>query len=207
MEVIKRGAEAEIYLTNWHNRHVIIKKRVKKGYRIDKLDKAIREKRTKKEAMLMTAARQAKVSVPIIYDVRPKHYEIVMQYLNGDRIKDTIDQKREEEQKSICTKIGRAIARLHEYEIIHGDLTTSNMIMMNDTLYLIDFGLGMKKNDDESRGVDLHVLMEAFKAAHRNKKLFTWVLQTYEEGYDDAHPVKKKIREISQRGRYMRRVS
>ncbi len=207
MEIIKRGAEAEIYLADWRGREVIVKRRIKKGYRIKELDERIREQRTKREALLMMTARKAGVSVPIIYDVRIKDKEIVMQYLNGERIKDVIDSKSQQWQRKICREIGRSIANLHKNGIIHGDITTSNMIWVHEKLYFIDFGLGMRSTEIEDRGVDLHLLMEAFKAAHKNKNLFEWVLESYKENFDEAKEVIKKVDEIARRGRYMRKVT
>lgn len=206
-KLIKRGAEAEIYLSEWRGRKVIVKKRIKKGYRIKELDEEIREKRTKKEALLMASARQAGISVPIIYDVNLDEKKIVMEYVNGERLKDVLDVKSEEEQKEICYKIGENIANLHLQGIIHGDITTSNMILKDGRIYFIDFGLGMKSEEIEDKGVDLHLLMEAFKAAHRNEKLFSWVIEAYGNFSDESKEVEKKIKEIERRGRYMRRVS
>ncbi len=206
MEIIKRGAEAEIYLSDWRGRKVVVKRRVKKGYRIREIDEKIREARTKREAMLMISARKAGVSVPIIYDLKIKDKEIVMQYIEGKRIKDVIDEEDEEWQRRICREMGRSIANLHKNGIIHGDITTSNMIWMGGKLYLIDFGLGEKSEEMEDRGVDLHLLMEAFKAAHKNKNLFEWVMEAYEENFDRGEEVRKKIEEIKRRGRYMKKV-
>ncbi len=203
MEIIKRGAEAEIYVTEWKGRKIVIKRRIKKGYRIKELDEKIREQRTKKEALLMMSARKAGVSVPIIYDLHINNKEIFMQYIDGQRIKDAIDEMDEKMQKKICGEIGKSIANLHKNGIIHGDITTSNMIWMNERLYFIDFGLGMKSMENEDRGVDLHLLMEAFKAAHENEELFNWVFDAYEKNFEWADEVRKKVREIAERGRYM----
>ena len=207
MEIIRRGAEAIIYRGEWRGREVVIKKRVSKKYRIKEIDEIIREQRTKREAMLMMAARVAGVGVPIIYDLRIKEKEIVMQYLDGERIKDVIDKRGDDWKKRVCREIGKAIANMHNNNIIHGDITTSNMIWMNNKLYFIDFGLGMKSGEDEDRGVDLHLLMEAFKAAHEDGRLFKWVIESYKENFDGATNVIKKVEEIAKRGRYMRRVS
>ena len=207
MEIIRRGAEAIIYRGEWRGRKVVIKKRVSKKYRIKEIDEIIREQRTKREAMLMMAARVAGVGVPIIYDLRIKEKEIVMQYLDGERIKDVIDKRGDDWKKRVCREIGKAIANMHNNNIIHGDITTSNMIWMNNKLYFIDFGLGMKSGEDEDRGVDLHLLMEAFKAAHEDERLFGWVIESYKENFDGAENVIKKVEEIAKRGRYMRRVS
>ena len=163
MEMIKRVAEAEIYLSSWRGRKVVIKRRIRKKYRIEKIDSQIREQRTKREALLIISARKAGVSVPIIYDVRLQRKEIVMQYIEVERLKDVIDTKSKEWQKKICYMIGKSIANLHKNSIIHGDLTTSNMIYKNGKLYFIDFGLGSKSKEIEDMGVDLHLLMEAFK--------------------------------------------
>ncbi|HDN96294.1 MAG: Kae1-associated kinase Bud32 [Thermoplasmata archaeon] len=206
MEMIKRGAEAEIYLSSWRGRKVVIKRRIRKKYRIEKIDSQIREQRTKREALLIISARKAGVSVPIIYDVRLQRKEIVMQYIEGERLKDVIDMKSKEWQKKICYMIGKSIANLHKNSIIHGDLTTSNMIYKNGKLYFIDFGLGSKSKEIEDMGVDLHLLMEAFKSAHRNEALFEWVTEAYMKNFENGKKVLKKVEEIAKRGRYMRRV-
>jgi len=204
MEIIKRGAEAEIYRTEWRGRPVVIKRRVRKGYRIRELDDRIRKQRTKKEALLMMAARQAGVHVPVIYDVNLKNHEIVMQFVEGERVKDVMDEKDEEWQKRVCREIGAGVALLHGSGIVHGDITTSNMIVWQGHVHFIDFGLGTKGGDAEDMGVDLHLLMEAFKAAHRNPHLFGWVMKAYEKHFDEAGEVKKKVEEIACRGRYMK---
>ena len=206
MELIKRGAEAEIYKARWMGREVVIKRRIRKGYRIKELDEEIRKRRTKEEAILMVDARKAGVSVPVIYDVDTVKMEIIMEYIDGKRIKDIIDNESISKQKEICRMIGESVAKMHTNGIIHGDLTTSNMILA-DKLYFIDFGLGMKSFEIEAMGVDMHLLMEAFNAAHLNKSFFQWVFDAYEENFDMAREVKKKIEEIIKRGRYMRRVS
>lgn len=206
MELIKRGAEAEIYKAKWMGKEIIIKRRVRKAYRIEELDKEIRKRRTKEEAFLMAEARKCGVSVPIIYDIDTIKAEIIMEYVKGKRIKDIIDSLDEEKQRKICNKIGENIAKLHSNGIIHGDLTTSNMILKR-RLYFIDFGLGMKGGNLEDMGVDMHLLMEAFNAAHSNPNLFDWVFEEYEKHFDMADEVRKKIQEIIRRGRYMRRVS
>ena len=71
--------------------------------------------------------------------------------------------------KEICVQIGASIAKLHNANIIHGDLTTSNMIISKNKLYLIDFGLGFESHKAEDKAVDLHVLKEALEARHVKK--------------------------------------
>jgi TP53 regulating kinase-like protein len=206
-KLIKRGAEAEIYLAKWRGRKAIIKRRIAKKYRIKEIDDDIREKRTKKEALMLAGARRAGVSAPIIYDLRIENSEIVMQYIEGERLKDKLDFKKEDEQMEICRKIGEGISRLHSDGIIHGDITTSNLILFDDKIYFIDFGLSSRSEEIEDMGVDLHLLMEAFKSAHKNKNLFKWVREAYIKFFDRGEEVIEKIKEIERRGRYMRKVT
>lgn len=63
-------------------------------------------------------------------------------------------------------QMGGIIQRLHGYNIIHGDLTTSNMIVRDEQIWLIDFGLAYQKNAAEDKAVDLYVLERAFVSTH-----------------------------------------
>jgi Kae1-associated kinase Bud32 len=202
-ELIRRGAEAEIYRSTYMGQNVIIKRRTRKTYRIQEIDEELRRQRTKKEAVLITEARKAGVSVPIIYDVDLHNMEITMGYVDGIRIKDYLDTMKSAMQQALCRTIGRSIAHLHESGIIHGDITTSNLIYADDSIYFIDFGLGEKSRDIEKKGVDLHLLMEALKAAHLKKGLFDWVTGEYQKLACDAQLVLKKVHDIGKRGRYM----
>ena len=204
-KLIQRGAEAEIYRTTWKNRAAIVKLRVPKPYRLPALDQALRRQRTKQEALLMAEARKQGTPTPIIYDVDMTAMAITMQCIDGQRIKDCIDDLSENEQRRICVLIGESIAALHKQEIVHGDLTTSNLIMAQNRVYFIDFGLGEKSSDIEKRGVDLHLLMEAFTAAHAEGRLFAWVMAAYVQRVPWGPAVKKKVAEIAGRGRYVER--
>ncbi len=204
--LIYRGAEAEIIMDTYLGRKVIKKRRIPKGYRIPELDKRLRLQRTKEEAKLMVEARRGGVPVPIIYDVNLKEFTIVMEYVDGERVKELISKLTERERKEICTMIGKNIARLHNANIVHGDLTTSNMILKNGKVYFIDFGLGEFSFEIERRGVDLHLLMEAFSSAHPEyPDLFNYVMEGYQSIYKgNAREIEKKIEEIIKRGRYMK---
>ncbi|MBN1280117.1 MAG: Kae1-associated serine/threonine protein kinase [Candidatus Thermoplasmatota archaeon] len=202
--ILYRGAEAEIHLATYMGRTVVQKQRVVKRYRIKELDSWLIASRTKEEAKLMTEARSYGVSVPIIYDVDLAGGIITMEYVAGQRIKDILNTMEHQTRKEICRNIGRNIARLHNHDIIHGDITTSNMILLQDRIYFIDFGLGCKNSELEAKGVDLHVLMEAFESTHsKYSSCFQDVFSGYSERYDgDASLVKLKIEDIVRRGRY-----
>ena len=203
MKLIKRGAEAEIFLSGWNGRAVAVKKRIPKTYRSAEIDKRLREARTKLEAKLIAEARSFGVATPLIFDVDTKESQIVMEFVDGKRIKETLYDADERERKSICIDIGRCVGKFHKNDLIHGDLTTSNMILRNGRIFFIDFSLGGKSKEIEAKGVDLHLLMEAFESTHSEiLSLFEHVLKGYKIEYDEADRVIKKVKEIEKRGRY-----
>ena len=191
-------------LSQHRGQNVIRKKRVSKSYRIEEIDMQLISSRTKEEAKLIAEARSHGVSVPILHDVDLQKGTITMQYLDGKRIKDILNGLEEHERKHLCIMIGESIGRLHSKDIIHGDITTSNMILLDDNIHFIDFGLGSKNSEVETKGVDLHVLMEAFESTHsRHPKCFDYVLEGYKKTYSgNADSVIRKIRDIVKRGRY-----
>ena len=203
-KVIYQGAEAKICISKYMGFDVIQKRRLKKSYRIKEIDEKLISYRTREEAKLITEARQQGISVPIIYDVDVKNGIITMEYLKGKRVKDILNDLKESERRKLCIKIGRNIARFHNSDIIHGDITTSNMILVDDKVHFIDFGLGEKNSEIETKGVDLHVLMEAIESAHsKYSNCFKYVIEGYKkELKDDANNIIKKIEDIVKRGRY-----
>ena len=202
--ILYRGAEAKIQLSVYMGFKVVEKRRIKKLYRIKNIDDRLISYRTKEEAKLMTEARNCGISVPIIYDVNLEEGIITMEYLDGKRIKDILNDISEKERIQICNKIGESIARFHNNDIIHGDITTSNMILLDDRVHFIDFGLGEKNSEIETKGVDLHVLMEALESTHsKYANCFKYVLDGYRKEFKgNANVVVKKIEEIVKRGRY-----
>ena len=203
-KIIYQGAEAKICVSKYMNFDVVKKRRIKKGYRIKQIDNSLISTRTKEETKLMTEARQAGVSIPIIYDVDLQNGIITMEYLKGKRIKDILNFIDEKERMYICKKIGESIAKFHNNNIIHGDITTSNMILLDDKIHFFDFGLGEINSEVEAKGVDLHVLMEAIESTHsKYSNCFKYVLEGYKkELKQDANQIIKKIQDIVKRGRY-----
>ncbi len=160
--LLKKGAEASLFLTDWHERKVIIKVRVPKKYRPQELDEQIRSYRTVHEPQLMHEAKAAGVPTPLIYMVNVPESSITMEYIEGQQIKQVLNSVSKIERHDLCVKIGESIARLHKHGLIHGDLTTSNMILNpNGKIFFVDFGLGEKNIELEAKGVDLHLLKRA----------------------------------------------
>ncbi len=204
------GAEAYLYLIKWFDAEAIKKVRVPKKYRDSKLDLFIRTSRTIREAKLLTAARSIGVPTPTVYYVDTDDSTIIMEYIKGQRLKELFLSLNSLVQKEICLKIGELIALLHENGIIHGDLTTSNMILHGSGhIFLIDFGLGEFAYDIEARGVDLHLMMRALESTHYNiaKDCFNYILEGYSRisGVNISKLVLLKVNEIRSRGRYIRK--
>ena len=206
--LFKKGAEASLYLANWHQRRVIIKIRIPKKYRSPVLDEQIRSYRTVHEPQLIHEAKAAGVPTPLIYMVDVSESSITMEYIEGQQVKQLLNKVSKAKRHDICVKIGESIAQLHSHDLIHGDLTTSNMILSpKGKLFFVDFGLGEKNGELEAQGVDLHLLKRALQSTHYLfwEECFQSVLCGYTSvlGVELAEKVYEKIREIEKRGRYV----
>ncbi len=205
MTVHRIGAEARLDSASWMDRDVVVKQRVVKGYRHPTLDRSLQGFRIKNEARLMLEARRAGISVPVIYTVDAANGRIVMEEIPGVRVKDAL-QDESVDGGRICGEIGRIAARLHANDIVHGDLTTSNMLLDGDRIVLIDFSLGQKTSETEDKGVDMHLLEEAFRSAHHTRgELYETVKESYVNSWPGGKAVLDKVREIERRGRYTRK--
>lgn len=209
MVLISKGAEADLWLDeDWNGRRVIIKRRVKKSYRHPELDERLRRYRTTHEAEVIHRAKRAGVSTPIIYQVDPEGKAIVMQYVEGVRVREALEGLSQEERINLFRLIGMKAGRLHEAGIIHGDLTTSNIIWNRRSPIFIDFGLAELSREAEKRGVDLHLMRRMLVSTH-----FPHVKElsmAFEEGYRgimgaEAEEAIGRMREIERRGRYVKR--
>jgi TP53 regulating kinase-like protein len=206
--LLKKGAEASLYLEEWHGRKVIMKKRLPKAYRLQSLDETIRCQRTIHEPQIIHKAKEAGVPTPTIYLVDIANSNIIMEFIEGKQVKQILNNLAQTERINLCRHIGRLIGRLHSHGIIHGDLTTSNMILTSQgKIFFIDFGLSEWSTELEARGVDLHLMKRALQSTHYRyaEECFKAVMDGYSEivGKDTAENVLSKIREIERRGRYV----
>jgi len=206
--LVKKGAEASLYLAHWHGRKVMMKKRLPKKYRLLELDEQIKTYRTTHEPQLIHEAKKAGVSTPTIFLVDIKNATIIMEFIEGKQVKQLLSEVSKSERQCLCFRIGELIGRLHKCGIIHGDLTTSNMILNSEgKIFFVDFGLGEKSKELEARGVDLHLMKRALQSTHFRfaKECFDTVIEGYSKvlGSETAKNVLDKIKEIERRGRYI----
>jgi TP53 regulating kinase-like protein len=209
--LIRKGAEASIFFEEWHGRQVVMKTRLPKGYRVHSLDSSIRFARTSREARILHDSKRAGVPAPTVYQVDAASCTIIMEYLSGPRLREALAKMDQADLKRMCTLVGSLIARLHSTGIVHGDLTTSNMILRDgEKLFLIDFGLSDYSTEVEARGVDLLLMNRAFKSTHfaLHSKAFDAVVHGYEQvaGRVGTESVLGKMHEIGKRGRYSERA-
>lgn len=198
IEPKRYGFEQEFDVDRKENGDMIVKERIQKNYRLPRIDAKLRRERTRTEIRMMTEARHCGILTPIIYGA--DDYTVSMERIEGVPLKFAIDDREE-----LAETAGEIIGRLHENNIIHGDLTTSNMIYADSgALYLIDFGLSYSDKNIESKGVDIHVLFQTFDSTHKNpEKLKVRFAEGYRKTYKDADDILKRAEEIKMRGRYI----
>ena len=151
MKLLKKGAEADIYLTHWDDSRAILKIRKIKKYRNPVLDAKIRKQRTIKESQTISEVKSFGIPTPLVYYVNLKKASITMQEIPGKPVHDLPDSKIIELSK----EIGRLVGMMHKNGIMHGDLTTSNFILYENKVYVIDFGLSQKTIKSEDHAVVL----------------------------------------------------
>ncbi|XP_062608871.1 EKC/KEOPS complex subunit TP53RK-like [Saccostrea cucullata] len=216
MELWKQGAEAKIYKTNFYGKPCIVKERFVKSYRHPSLDKSLTAHRVKSEVRAMLRCRMNGILTPTVYFVNMDTSSIYMEEIQDsvtvkDYIKRVQSSKNPTEALEILTPlaqtIGSTLGIMHKQNIVHGDLTTSNMLLRGEPsdnkLCLIDFGLSFFENLSEDKGVDLYVLERALLSTHPNtEQLFDVILQAYCRSNDTgSKEVTAKLEEVRMRGR------
>jgi N6-L-threonylcarbamoyladenine synthase/protein kinase Bud32 len=203
-DMLEKGAEANIYPGEWMGHEVLMKERISKSYRIEEIDYRLRKRRTKGEAKLLHMAKTCGVTTPLLYDIDKDNKTITMEFIKGKPVKDVFNESNLSKIKPICKKIGEKVARLHGCGIIHGDLTSSNLLLKDDEIVFIDFGLGKISNLVEDKGTDLLVFKKALTGIHYNiaEDCFQSILEGY-SGADDYRGILEKIGEIEVRRRYI----
>lgn len=191
-DLIAKGAESNIIKSSYMGEDAVIKARIPKNYRIAEIDNKIRKSRCKLEAKLLSDAKRAGVRTPVLYDVDLNEKSILMEAIDGVMLKDVIND-------DLAYKTGLEISKLHSADIIHGDITSSNIMLCDDELVFIDFGLGRYSDLEEDKAVDLLVLKKSLQSIDYEKALsyFDSVLKGY-----NSPKIIDKISDIEHRGRY-----
>ena len=206
LQPLHRGAEADLFVSQLPPWKVVVKRRVKKPYRNEQLDAGIRKERTVKESSVIHQSKLAGVRTPSILGLDLEHSSIIMTFIEGSLARNVIDSMGGTERNFLLEELGRLVGHLHSAGIVHGDLTTSNIIMSGDVRpFLIDFGMAGRSLEPEDFGTDLHLLQRSLTSTHALDPASS--LKKVAKGYHeivgkDADQNLRKAAEISRRGRY-----
>ena len=194
-KLIAQGAEAKLFLEDGK----ILKNRFKKSYRVKEIDDKLRGFRTRREAKILQKLEAISFPAPKLIKNDEKE-NLIIEKINGRLIKDILEKS---DYKKLCSGIGKKIAILHNNLIIHGDLTTSNMIFNKET-YFIDFGLSFFSDKAEDKAVDLHLLKEALESKHYKiwEVCFSCAIDAYKKEANGASATLKRLGVVEKRGRY-----
>ncbi len=205
--ILSRGAEATIERTRMLGRNVIKKIRVPKGYRHPSLDEKLRKERLSHEAKMLHEVKFIGVRTPFVYALDKKEMSIYMEYIDAPRLKHVLlSHKKAGAREALCEELGRQIALLHAHHIVHGDLTTSNVLVekmktKKPELVFIDFGLAQISSKLEDKAVDLVNLKKTFSATHSDFAVgWDLILKGYlensgkKEVIQQMHAVESRIR-------------
>jgi len=208
-QLVKQGAEARIFECNFLGRRAIIKERFSKKYRHPILDSKLTLKRLYGEARCMAKARKLGVATPTLFALDSELHTLTLEYIEGLSVKDVFLQPGsltgyEEQIEDIAQQIGKAVGLLHDGGLVHGDLTTSNMIIHQDSkqLVLIDFGLSFTSTLPEDKAVDLYVLERALLSMHSSSgNVMERVLASYRKSSKQWSATLNKLGQVRLRGR------
>ena len=202
LKLVKKGAEADIYVTSWNGKNSILKIRKKKDYRVNSLDIRIRTLRTIREAKMISESKYFGISTPLVYFVDEKKCEIYLQFIRGKLVRDLPLKQ----IVKACKEIGKIVGTLHKNGVMHGDLTTSNFILSRRGLVILDFGLAQKTNAIDDYAIDLRLFKEVLNSAHAQIVDNAWTV--FVQGYQNilgkilADKVINQVSVIEKRGRY-----
>ena len=214
-DLITQGAEALVYKTSFLTPATLtaLKVRPQKAWRHPTLDRRLTRQRILAEARVLNKCRKEGVPVPAVLGMDWEKGWIASEWIDGKTVKDAIrsrDLSDEAGLTELLQHIGLAVGKLHGVGIIHGDLTTSNMMLRPGTngselsgeIVLIDFGLATQAVQEEDRAVDLYVLERAFGSTHpKEEDMFEVVLKAYASTFKGAKSTLKRLEDVRMRGR------
>ncbi len=205
-ELLTLGAESEIFRLHRWGLDLVRKRRPKKPYLLESIDENLRNTRISRECKMLTIARTLGVPTPSVYAINYEDKSIIMDYIEGEQLKTIVPLINDDERESLCKMFGQYLAKLHLGDVVHGDPTTSNLIVdKKGRIWMIDFGLAEMNATLEMKGVDLHLVHRALETTHWNYQdsMLNAVLNGYSNVIgNEAEEIFERMKEIRERGRY-----
>lgn len=205
-QLLAKGAESVIFKIDQWGSPYVLKWRQPKSYLLKDIDSQLRRSRTSRECKMLTVSRSLGVPTPAVYSINLDKHMILMDFISGNQFKQLPEQISNSELVSLSRRFGGLIALLHQGNVVHGDPTTSNVIVDNKSrMWIVDFGLSEMNATIEMKGVDLHLIHRALETTHWEFQ--DTMLESTIEGYievlgDVAEPTLSRMKDIRERGRY-----
>lgn len=182
------GAEARLV----RDGNEVRKIRSPKSYRHPSLDFRLRRFRTRREAKVLS---ELPVAGPTLHWVDDTEMIVCMSFIDGSQLRDVLDAQN---ATLFAKQLAQIVSSLHQAGICHGDLTTSNVLVVDQRLHLIDFGLSFFSDSLEDIAVDLHLLKQSLVATHPTLSLW----DEFIEQYPLSDELLERFGEVESRGRY-----
>ncbi|KAK2595143.1 serine/threonine-protein kinase bud32 [Conoideocrella luteorostrata] len=227
--LVTQGAEGRLYKTTYLNPDLpcALKYRPPKPWRHPVLDQRLTKHRILSEARILAKCRRDGLRVPALYAIDEAAGWLMLEWIQGTPVRININKwlgdrtegiEHDARLKDLMRRLGVAVGDMHKIGIVHGDLTTSNIMLsppaetapessekidgLSGEIVIIDLGLASGAVHEEDRAVDLYVLERAFGSTHpRAECLFSELLDAYKGCFKQAPAVLKKLEDVRMRGR------
>ena len=205
-DFIVKGSESFLYNGSTFGFEVVIKERRPKKYRDTKLDHMLRLQRIRIESRMILSALNNDIHVPALISVDLQSFTLELEKIIGKNfgsfLSDSESSKENTATNNFLKEFGQMVAKLHNIEIIHGDLTPLNVLIRKDkTMFIIDFGLAFYSNEVKDKAMDLFILYGALKIYSDFDSLFERFLEGYQIA-DDHVAVIDYFNKLTRKGRY-----
>lgn len=203
-EFLTEGAEAEIYTCRFLGIPAVLKKRTRKEYRNEQLDRRLRVARTRTEAICLSRAKEGGVLAPAVLFLSLEEASLVMQYVEGPLLRRVLTEE-PGRARHFGGVVGRDVARLHGVDLMHGDLTTANMILRDESLVYVDFGLSRVSQEVEEKATDIELLTRVVQSTHPEvaDEFMEAFRTSYLEYGEEPEEALERMERVKVRGRYV----
>ncbi|OWP57328.1 MAG: Kae1-associated kinase Bud32 [Thermoplasmatales archaeon B_DKE] len=196
------GAESVTSKDTFYGRDVVFKQRLSKKYRNPLLDSRIKTMRQRTEFILLKKMNELGIGVPVVYDYNPYNNSLTLGSIKGVMLSQFLADAKE--YQAVISKLGKTIGTIHTRRITHGDLTTNNIIVADNKVYLIDPSMGRMDSTVEDMASDIFLLSESFRSLNSNvTDLVDIFIDSYNRSFRDSSLVMETLNLMEKRRRYV----